>query len=169
VFQVTGYAPGTPATISHGVGGSNPGNVSNDLGRLYREGSRLAPLQTFIYYVANDPVTGEPSLYRQTGATQPADLLIEGVQALQVSYAEDTNNDRIADVHRAANTVVRWDRVMSVSISMLIRSQEQGTEIDAKTYQLLPAAVGGRLLGPFNDRRMRMVFTTSIALRNRAL
>lgn len=175
VFQVTGYAPGTPATISHGVGGSNPGNATADLGWLYATatpnsaGSRVAPLETSIYYVANDPVSGEPSLYRQTGATQPADLLIEGVQALQVSYAEDTDADRIADVHRSAAVVGNWDNVMSVSIALLIRSEETGGETDSKTYQLLPVTAGGKLLGPFDDRRMRMVFNTTIALRNRAL
>jgi type IV pilus assembly protein PilW len=169
VFQVTGYAAGTPATISHGVGGSTPGNATDDLGWLYLAGSRVTPLETVTYYVANDPVTGEPSLYRQTGATQPADLLIEGVQALQISYAEDTNGDRIADVHRSATTVGNWNNVLSVSLAMLIRSEQTGTDVDAQTYQLLPAAVGGRLLGPYNDRRMRMVFTTTVALRNRAL
>jgi type IV pilus assembly protein PilW len=169
VFQVTGYAAGTPAVITHTAAGSAPGNVTNDLGWLYLAGSRATPLETDIYYVANDPVSGEPSLYRQTGATQPAEQLIEGVQALQVSYAEDTNGDRIADVHRAANAVGNWDNVLSVSLAMLIRSEETGTDVDSKTYQLLPAAAGGQLLGPFADRRMRMVFTTTIALRNRAL
>lgn len=170
VFQVTGYAAGAPnGTIAHAAGGAAPGNATDDLGYLYQAGARVAPLQTVIYYVANDPVTGEPGLFRQTGAIQPADLLIEGVQALQLSYAEDTNGDRVADIYRAANAVANWDNVLSVSLSMLIRSAEEGTDVDAKTYPLLTAAVGGRTLGPYNDRRMRMVFTTTIALRNRAL
>lgn len=169
VFQLTGYTAGAPATLSHALGGSTPGNQTIDLGWQYRTGSRVTPMQTFIYYVANDPVSGEPALYRQTGATQPADLLIEGVQALQVSYAEDTNGDRIADVHRPASAVGNWDDVLSVTLAMLIRSVEQGTDVDAKTYQLLPTAVGGKLINPVDDRRMRMVFTTTIALRNRAL
>jgi type IV pilus assembly protein PilW len=169
VFQVTGYAAGSPATISHAVGGSGPGNATDDLGWAYPTGSRVMPLETVIYYVANDPVTNEPSLYRQTGAVQPADLLIEGVEALQISYAVDTNGDRIADVHRAASAVGNWDNVMSVSLALLIRSAETGGESDTKTYQLLPAAAGGVLVDPVDDRRMRMVFTTTIALRNRAL
>ena len=169
VFQATGYTVGgANGTIDHAAG-ANPGNATDDLGYLYLAGARVAPLQTVIYYVANDPVSGEPGLFRQTGAVQPAELLIEGVQALQVSYAEDTTGDRVADVNRAANVVANWDNVLSVSLAMLIRSAEEGTDVDAKTYQLLPAGVGGRLLGPYNDRRMRMVFTTTIALRNRAL
>jgi type IV pilus assembly protein PilW len=171
IFQVTGYAPGVPATISHAVGGANPGNATDDLGYAYaREGTRLAPLETLIYYVANDPVSGEPSLYRQTGATQPADLLIEGVEALQISYAEDTaGDDQIADVYRAANVVADWNDVMSVSVALLVRSEQTGGETDTKTYQLLPAAAGGVLVDPVDDRRMRMVFTTTATLRNRAL
>jgi len=170
VFQVTGYAPGVPATISHAVGGGTPGNATDDLGWAYPVGSRLAPLETLIYYVANDPVSGEPSLYRQTGATQPADLLIEGVEALQISYAEDTTGgDQIADVYRAANAVADWNDVLSVSLALLVRSEETGGESDTKTYQLLPAAAGGVLVDPVDDRRMRMVFTTTATLRNRAL
>jgi type IV pilus assembly protein PilW len=169
VFQVTGYAAGAPnGTIEHAVGGANPGNATNDFDYLYLRGSRVAPLQTIVYYVANDP-NGEPALYRQTGNTQPADLLVEGVQALQIAYAVDTTNDRIADDYVAANAVTDWDNVMSVTLAMLIRSVEQGTDVDSKTYELLTAALGGQEFGPFDDRRMRMVFTTTIALRNRAL
>ena len=170
VFQVTGYGSGSPnGTMAHAAAGANPGNATDDLGYLYTAGSRIAPLQTVIYYVANDPVSSEPGLYRQTGNVQPADLLIEGVQALQIAYAEDTNGDRVADLYRSANAVANWDNVLSVTISMLIRSEEQGTDVDSNTYALLPAAVGGKTLGPYNDRRMRMVFTTTIALRNRAI
>lgn len=170
VFQVSGYTSGAPnGSISHAAGGANPGNATDDLGYLYLRGSRVAPLQTVVYYIGLDPVSGEPGLFRQTGSTQPADLLIEGVQAMQVAYAVDTTNDRIADAYVAANAVANWDNVMSVTLSMLIRSVEQGTDVDSKTYQLLTAPLGGQEFGPFDDRRMRMVFTTTIALRNRAL
>jgi type IV pilus assembly protein PilW len=169
VFQVSGWAPGAPnGTITHAAGGANPGNATDDLGYQYQAGARVAPLQTVIYYVANDPVSGQPGLFRQTGAVQPAELMIEGVQALQIAYGEDTNGDRVADVYGAANTVTNWNDVIAVNLSLLIRSDENGNNINANTYPLLTAAVGGPVLGPFNDRRQRMVFTTSIAVRNRA-
>lgn len=168
VFQVRSYTAGTPnGTLSHAPGGTNPGNLTADLGSIYRIGARLIALQTVIYYVGNDPVTGEPGLYRQTGATQPAELLLDGVEALQVAYGEDTNSDRIADNYYAANNVSNWYDVVSVTLAMLIRSEESGTNVDGNTYQLLPTALGGRALGPFNDRRQRMVFTNTMALRNR--
>jgi type IV pilus assembly protein PilW len=169
VFQVTGYTAGSPnSTIQHASGGSSPGNSTGELGNLYRAGSRVASLQTVIYYVGNDPATGEPALYRQIGAGA-AELLIEGVEAIQFAYGLDTNGDRLADQYVAANNVTNWDNVLSVNYALLVRSEEIGSQVDAKTYQLLPAAAGGRTLGPFSDRRSRMVFTSTIALRNRAL
>lgn len=165
VFQTNSYSAGN---IAHANVGS-PGNSTGDLGMLYRIGARVAPLQTLIYYVGNDPATGNPALYRQTGQTTPSDLLIEGVEGLQISYGLDTNGDRLADQYVSATGVTNWDNVLSVNYSLLVRSDESGTAIDSKTYQLLETAVGGKLLGPFSDRRSRLVFTTTVALRNRAL
>jgi type IV pilus assembly protein PilW len=169
VFQVTGWTAGSPnGTIAHAIGGTSPGNVTNDLGYQYLSGARVAPLQTVIYYVANDPATGLPALFRQTGATQPADMLIEGVQALQIAYGEDTDGDRIADGYSPANAVTNWNNVIAITMAMLIQSDANGPNLDANTYPLLTAVLGGPTLGPFNDRRQRMVFTTSVAVRNRA-
>ena len=143
IFQVTAYTAGTPnSTMAHGTGAGTPGNASADLGYLYQAGARIVQLQTIIYYVGLEPVTNEPALYRKVG-TGASQLLIEGVQALQISYGEDTDNDRVANLYRAANTVVNWNNIISVNLSMLIRSEEYGTNIDSKTYTLLTTAVGG--------------------------
>jgi type IV pilus assembly protein PilW len=169
VFQTSVYTAGTPnGTISHAIGGSNPGNATDDLGYLYQKGARIAPLQTVIYYVANDPVSGLPGLFRQTGATQPAELLIEGVQALQIAYGEDTNGDRITDAYNTADLVSNWNDIISVTLAILIQSEQTGPNKDPNKYTLLTTAMGGKVLGPYNDRRQRMTFTTTIALRNRA-
>lgn len=168
IFQVTAYAAGTPnSTMAHATGAGTPGNAFADLGYLYQAGARIVPLQTIIYYVGLEPVTNEPALYRQVG-TDASQLLIEGVQALQISYGEDTDNDRVANLYRSADTVVNWNNIISVNLSMLIRSEEYGTNTDPKQYTLLTTAVGGAVLGAYNDRRQRMMFTTTAALRNRA-
>jgi type IV pilus assembly protein PilW len=172
VFQTTAWTPGaTTGTISHATtAGFVPGNLNTDLVANFNANSRILPLQTYVYYVGND-AAGLPGLYRQSGATKPAELLIEGVSALQVAYAVDTvGNDRIADGYFAANAVTNWDNVISITLAMLLQSElNGGTRPDAKTYQLLPTAVGGKLIAAANDRRQRMVFTTTIAVRNRAL
>ncbi len=171
VFQATGWTPaGTLGEIAHATGGALvPGNATTDLGYPYAELARVLPLQTYIYYVANDPA-GEPGLYRQTGATQPAELLIEGVEALQIAYAVDTvGSDRIADGYFTANNVTDWSNVISVTLGMLMRSEQSGSAVNTSSYQVLPAAVGGRLIAAGSDRRQRMLFTTTVAIRNRAL
>lgn len=165
VFQIR---TGTAGVVTHAAGGANPGNATNNLGYAFELGARIAPLQTYIYYVANDPLNNnEPSLYRQSGATA-AQVLIDGVQAMQVAYGEDTNNDRFVDRYVPANAVGNWDRVISVSVSFLMRSEVSGTNVDNNTYQILPLAVGGQTLGPYADLRQRMTFTSTIAIRNRA-
>jgi type IV pilus assembly protein PilW len=172
VFQATAWTPGgTNGTISHATTGPFvPGNASNDLVSSFNETSRILPLQTYVYYVAND-AAGLPGLYRQTGATRPAELLIEGVQALQLAYAVDTvNNDRIADSYVPASGVTNWDNVISVTLGMLMQSdQTGGMHTGTNTYQVLPAAIGGLSINTPADRRQRMVFTTTVAIRNRAL
>ena len=90
------------------------------------------------------------------------------MQALQISYGEDTDDDRVADVYRSANTVANWNNIISVNLSMLIRSEAVRHEYDPKTYACSPPLWVERCSGPYNDRRQRMMFTTTVALRNRA-
>lgn len=168
VFQVTGYVASAPnGSMQHAAAGAAPGNATEDFGFGFRAGARVIPVQTTIYYVANG-ADGGPSLWRQVGVA-PAEELIQGVQALQVAYGEDTDADRITNQYVAADAVGDWMDVISVTISLLLRSEAAGTDVDSRTYDLLTAGVGGESVGPFNDRRLRMLFTTTTAVRNRAL
>jgi type IV pilus assembly protein PilW len=171
VFQATAYTAGAPnGTIAHATGGSSPGNSTTDLGYQYRRLSRLIPVQTYTYYVGNDPVTNEPGLYRKTGNAANSELLIEGIQALQIAYAIDNvGSDRVADTYVSANNVTDWNNVISVTLSLLARSEDSGADLDVQTYQILPAALGGKQIAPADDGRQRMLFNTTIAVRNRAL
>lgn len=167
VFQVSAWVPGAPnGQIQHAVGGAGPGNLTADLGFQYLAGARILPLQTIIYWVGDDG-TG-PALWRQVGDAD-AEMLVEGVQALQLAYGEDVDADRVANNYVSADLVTDWNDVISVSLSLLARSEEVGTDVDTATYNLLDPALGGLALGPFDDRRQRMVFTTTAAVRNRAL
>ncbi len=168
VFQATGWNAGAPnGSVLHAAGGAGPGNATADLGFQYQAGARLLPLETVAYWVGNDG-TG-PALWRSIGGGA-AEMLVEGAQAMQVAYGEDTDADRVANDYFAADEIDDWDDVISVNLALLIRSEESGLEEDVSTYQLLEPALGGVTLGPFDDdRRQRMLFTTTAALRNRAL
>ena len=84
---------------------------------------------------------------------------------MQILYGEDTvNNDMVADIYRNAATVADWDKIVSVRLSLLLRTvDEYGSEVYQNTHDLL-----GTTINPPDDRRRRRVFTTTVQIRNRS-
>ncbi|HPF28454.1 MAG TPA: PilW family protein [Steroidobacteraceae bacterium] len=169
VFAVSAFAnAGATATVSHAAGGAagvGPGNSTADLGPAYRDGAEVTPIDTVIYYIRDSDTVRNgvrnPSLWRIVGA-RPAVELVEGVDAMQLQYGEDTNGDRRVDTYVAADAVGNWNRVIAISLALLVRSTEPNAlEPDTQTYTLL-----GTPVGPFNDRYQRTMFTTTVTLRN---
>jgi type IV pilus assembly protein PilW len=148
-------------TIAH----SNAQNSSGFLSKAYGPGSKVMSWQSISYYVATDPDTGEPSLYRDfyDGNAADDDALIEGVEDLQVLYGEDTDGNGNPDIYRSAAAVASWADVVSVRVSLLVRSAEPFVLTEQQNL-----AWTGRAIDT-TDRRLRQVFTTTIALRNRLL
>jgi type IV pilus assembly protein PilW len=173
VFAVTGVGAGGSATtafLQHGA--SNPGNVDTSITANFPIDSLVTPVDTVAYYVRksnyqSDPTKPEgPALWQKVGSALPQPL-IEGIQNLQIRYGIDTDNDLIVNEYRNADLIgnaasTNWEKIISISIAVLVRSEnETGVEKDGRTYNLL-----GTVLGPFNDRRQRTIFTTTVALRN---
>ena len=97
------------------------------------------------------------------GRTFNDEELIEGVQNMQILYGENTNGAVGVDGYFTANAVTNWANVVSVKISLLMRTIRQyGTTIDTNTFNVL-----GQNLGPFNDRHRRRIFAATIEIRNR--
>jgi len=119
----------------------------------------LLPLSGHIFYLKNN-AAGEPSLYRETlraDGTTEAQELVEGVENMQITYGEDTSQVSLpecpddgcsADVYVAANAVTNWNRVVSVRVTLSMRTPDA------------TVGVGG-------DGRIHKPFTTTIAVRNR--
>lgn len=177
VFVASGVTTaGSTGTILHATGGSPAGNTSGSLSNSYQIGALLQPVQTVVYYVASctaidgpaGPCTAltPPGLWQiaavdtATGI-QPQEL-IQGVEAMQLKYGVDTDGDFLANSYVTADLVTDWTKVVSINLAILVRSVDQtGVETDKQTYSLL-----GTSYGPFNDRRSRSVYTTTISLRN---
>jgi len=91
--------------------------------------------------------------------------LIEGIDSLQILYGLDTDStpDNVANTYITANNVAgRWDRIISVRISVLANSITQSSNVITRdTYTLLGSDITG-----FNDNRARRVFNATIMLRN---
>lgn len=160
-FQVASYGGGL---ITREAGGTWL-NSTDDLGYPFRENAEVVSFETTIYFIANSNFGTGPALWRRVSGGTAAEEIAEGVQRIEARFGEDTNGDRRVDQYSIASDVSSWDDVVSVNIALLVRStNEYGTDVDARTYDML-----GTSVGPFNDRRMRELFVTTVTLRNKAL
>jgi type IV pilus assembly protein PilW len=168
-FQVTGWDAAT-LTISHDAGDAGagaPGNIDNSLEWSYKpdaqRGVFLLPLQLVIYYVRED-ANGTRSLWRRAGRNAPEPLL-DGVEQLQVLFGEDDDLNGVVNAYRNARAVQDWRNVVSVQVALLARSPgDEGTMVDTREYELLDAVA----YDPPDERVLRAVFSTTVAVRNRA-
>ncbi|NIR58096.1 MAG: hypothetical protein GWO02_00535 [Gammaproteobacteria bacterium] len=173
VYQISNSNPGSSNQAAHNTGVGSPGNksitstpgcpasASNCLSKLYDTNARIFRAKTVAYSVQTSGVTGEPALVRSSngGAAELAD----GVESFQILYGEDTDNDGVANRYVPANLVADWDAVVAIRVGLLMRTDDQIAEQeDTGTYDVL-----GTSVGPFNDRRLRKVFTATVGVRNR--
>ncbi len=106
-------------------------------------------------------------LYREVPGTAPV-RLIEGVENMQLLFGVDNTGDNVPDTYlpandAALNTAPEWESVVSVRISLLMRTtDEYGQDVDTNTYQLNDFVFPAQ-----NDRFKRRVFNTTVLLRNR--
>lgn len=159
IFQVTNVQ-GSGEKLVHNTGGKvSPGNSQKELGSLMTGGS-VGRVSTRSYYVAVDD-DGIPGLWERDPRSGTRELM-SGVESLRLEYGEDTNQDLEVESYSDAGAVGDWDDVVSVRISMLTRSHEgditSGTGNQSLTFD-------GTSYG--DDGRIRRVFQTTVALRNR--
>jgi type IV pilus assembly protein PilW len=113
----------------------------------------LAKTSTIVYAIYG-------GVLRKNTNTQNNDL-IEGVEAIQFLYGEDTNADHAVNDYVLANQVLNWEHVISVRVFILITSLEdnltaQPVAYTFNTLTMLPT-----------DHHLRRVFSATFALRNR--
>lgn len=171
IFQITSVgAIAGGITIGHTATGT-PGNAlaSWTTDEQYGAGAQLLKGETWVFYVGAR-TGGPPALFQQrlqtgsgTSSALVAEELVEGVETMQVRYGIDAAQDGTIDSYVTANNVANWEQVATVRVSLLVRSPEEyGTEVDDDTY-----SVDEVIFNPVDDRRIRQVFTATIAIRNR--
>jgi len=124
------------------------------------------------YFIGNNRA-GRPSLYRFVGAST-AEEVVENVEDLDVLYGVDTSGDGAVDVYQTAADVTaanQWPNVLSVRISVIVASAEAVDRPGGETQTLYFRDTNGDTVvdaqAAPSDRRLRQVFTTTVALRNR--
>ena len=173
IFQLTSATSGsgTFSLVHADTAGFSPGNTvaTWPAEQEYGLGSEVSRLQTHVFYVAPG-ASGRPSLIQArlqpTSATATdfqTEELAEGVDSMQIRYGVDGDNDDDIDAWATADAVADWARVLSVEITLLVRSDDEyGTDVDTFVYN-----VGGTQFNPVDDRRLRQVFSTTVGIRNR--
>lgn len=187
-FQVTALPPGGERVTHNAGAGTSPGNSSKCLGDpagalclgpeagfpRVPDNSKIMRNRGTIFYLANGQ-SNEPSLFREIlttdagNAVSRAEELIEGVEDMQILYGEDTSPIvagvvRTVDRYVAADAAPVWNNVLAVRISLLMRSVENNVVNQPQAVMFNGATVNS---GVGADRRLRKVFTTTIAVRNR--
>lgn len=178
VFQVHSIGGGSDRVRHRQLAGSDIGNCTEGVGtpvdcssvtgNLYSfDIGTVMALNSFRYYIDNNDWE-EPALYRDSLLVEGAyevgtrrNELVEGVEDMQILYGEDTNGDGTANYYVPADQIANVDDVISVRVSLLIRSIEDTIVRDGQTINFNGANA------TFNDGRLRKVFTSTIALRNR--
>lgn len=169
--------PGAPTlTWNHGIGFSLP--TDRPLNASVHEAQYLA---IYIGLRDNGDGTKSPALYVQhftsggQGATTD-DELADNVENLKFQFGLDTSSPRddTVDVFKTAKDVIDgvagaeaqdavWQQVISVRVGMLARSADSNSgEAAPSTY-----VVAGVSVSPAPDKRVRQVYETTVALRNR--
>ncbi|WP_286240307.1 PilW family protein [Neptuniibacter halophilus] len=179
IFMMSG--PDNPGnTIVHNSGnGSSIGNCSKGLGPDVDCSSTLGEQYAFNlgtvrrlkfarYFIAANDREGT-SLYRQSIQRVSgipvlrSNELVEGVEDMQILYGEDTDKDGTANRYIPFDRVADRDEIVSVRVSLLLQTTRNNI---AKAPQILHF---NGVQQRFDDGRLRKVFSSTIALRNKLL
>lgn len=157
----------------------------------YSPETTLKRLDTSIYYVATNPVTNEPALYRRLLGQINSLALLDGVENMQLDFGVDIDNDLIIDEWRTANNVTAaqwstWDDLTDTNplnpqqvsdLKNSLRKNPKQQNVVAVRYSLLLRSQQELLEAPqsytYNgtpvvapDRRFRQVVTSTIGIRS---
>lgn len=159
---------GNLQTLNH----STNNNTGNFLGKNYGPESQIFVYRSNIFFIAPDD-NGEPAFYLASWAPSDSNTTItaadydilelaDGVQDMQILYGVDNaGGDDYADNYLTADAVTDWNQVRSVRVNLLLQSADRITE-EPRSFTF-----NGAEANTSNDRRLRMLFSDTITLRNR--
>lgn len=136
--------------------------------------ARVYSSTSVAYYIGHSNTTNEPALfrydYKSSSPGQPEEL-IDGVENMQVLYGVNQGGaPDSANKYVTINNVNKLSDIYAIRISLLMRTT--GEIANRKVNNPMPTQYVGAIKAtavqvvPLPDRRLRKVFTTTIALRN---
>lgn len=158
------------ATSGAGSDGTQGNVAAIDAMELFSPADRAQIMRfTETSYFVGQNAKGERALYRAAGSA--VEELVDGVDDMDIVYGVDTVGpaDGIVDVYQRGDAVADWNRVVSVRINLLTTGPVgENVAASAQTFAFRDTnndGVPDAQTAP--DRRLRQVFTTTFALRNR--
>lgn len=162
IFQIVNNP--SAGTLTHSVGGSvSPGNDVNTLSAAYGPNARVYRLSSdtgipaTTYSIAN---SGAPPV---PGLTPDTQQLVPDIENMQILYGQRTDAGDTYYVP-AGTPGLEMNEVVSVRVSLLVRSQDDFVATNAANYFYNGVTVSG---AGISDSRLRKVYTSTIAIRNR--
>jgi len=158
----------TEADIVHvtGTGTDADGNSTFSfnnavtLSQIYNNDAAVIRLQTVTYSIQDGTDDNRPTLFRTE--FEDAQELISGVEEMHILYGIDDDDDSYANQYVTADNVDSFEDIVSLRIELLVSSSDQTI---TETPLTLPFNNGNF---EATDNRLYQVFSTTIALRNRA-
>jgi type IV pilus assembly protein PilW len=158
------------ADIFRATAGSNSTTIAHAaLSKAYTTSAEVFNYQASSYFI-QPGASGQPALFRLDHTKNTNIELIEGVEDMQILYGEDTDAtpDGTPNYYVPANSIVSMAKVVSIRISLLLRSLDNNLTSAPQAYTY-NSPTYTRTTPPAGDRRIRQVFNTTIAVRNRLL
>lgn len=172
LFRATNVSSGSSqTTIAH----ANNMNTSNKLSKAYGDDAELLVFESITYFVRNtgrstasgDPINAlmvERRFANRSDASANAVELVDGVQDVQFEYGVATGTNMTATAYRTADAVTDWSRVVSVRFSLLLQSIDGNVVASSGTASQVLTFNGTAIAA---DGRLRQIFGSSVAIRNR--
>lgn len=180
-------------SLEHGIGSSNTsssrttrhasglGNIQPNLSECFGgspdpDGSSLSRIVNVVYFIASSGADNTiPALFRMENGGTPVELL-EGVEDMQILYGEDTVDDDtfVVTSFVPADSVTDWSNVLAVRLNLVMQTLRDNVTPTAQTIYYdrngddsinTNSGSADELIA--TDNRVRKVFSTTVALRNR--
>jgi len=139
--------------------------TTNEWGHAYANDVALLSYQSAVYFIKAGAAGEVPSLWRtryNTGAAaMPSELMVEGVQNMQLQFALGDDNGAITGEYRDAQDITDWTKVVSARFSLLVVSSDTNVLPENQVISFNGSDV------TIPDRRIAQVFTSTIGIRNR--
>ncbi len=165
----------TPSTTDNIIDLEHNGTTNSNpvFSTKYDEDTVVFGFINTIWFVKNNPDTSKPALYKKINAAT-AELVVNGVEDLQVRYGFDNDGDYIIDELKTAAGVggvasTEWKKVISIEISLLMASDAANLVPTPQDYYFWDDGEGAVKQHFATDNRIYYVFTRNVTMRNLSL